>query len=147
MKRRFLILWFFLNALQNPAFSAVEDSARVTVTALIASNQGSDFNLTNDAYRDRLIKLFSYTAYEQTFVSSESLKRTERNKIALDGGYELVLTLLGIEKERMTVQALIRKGADQYVDTVLSIMRPGVVFLGGPPVGEGVLIIVLETGF
>ena len=38
-----------------------------------------------------------------------------------------------------------RNKVNQYLDTVLAILKPGVVFLGGPPVQKGVLIIVLET--
>ena len=59
----------------------------------------------------------------------------------------LILTLQDVDKKRIQVQAVIRKGNVQFMDTVVSILRPGVVFLGGPPAQEGVLIIVLETTF
>ena len=122
-----------------------EGSVRVHVTVLVASNEGSDFNLDNDAYRDELIRLFSYSAYHQSEQFIADLKKADRYRADLPDGYELVLTLQGEEKERALVEALIRKENKQYVNTVLSILKPGVVFLGGPPVKDGILIIVLET--
>lgn len=122
-----------------------EGPVRVHVTVLVASNEGSDFNLDNDAYRDELIQLFSYSAYRQSQQFIADLKKADRFRADLPDGYELVLTLQGEEKERALVEALIRKENKQYVNTVLSILKPGVVFLGGPPVTGGVLIIVLET--
>ena len=120
---------------------------KANMTILEASNHGNDFNLVNDAYRDELIKLFSYTSYNQIDIVRRELKRSAREKFDLPEGYELILTLQGQERGRMQVQALIRRGGVSYVDTVLSILQPGVVFVGGPPVKKGALIIVLEIGF
>ena len=123
------------------------ETTRVLVTVLHASNEGNDFNLENDAYRDELIKLFSYTSYRQIGARSASLKKTVPEKVMLPGGYELLLTYQGDENGRMLVHALIEKGGEQYVNTVLSSVGGGVVFLGGPPLENGVIIIVLEMGF
>lgn len=117
---------------------------RLVVTVLVASNEGNDFNLDNDAYRDQLIQLFSYRAYNQVDSQVFDLKKAERQKLTLEGGYELVLTLLEEEKDRAMIQALIRKDGVQYVNTVLSVMKEGVAFLGGPPAGNGALILVLQ---
>ena len=117
------------------------------ITILVASNQGSDFNLVNDEYRDQLIKLFSYTSYNQVNATRRDLLKDVPQKVSLPEGYELSLILQGQENGRFQVQAIIRKDEVQYVDTVLSILQPGVVFVGGPEVAEGALIIVLETGF
>ncbi|MCM8776611.1 MAG: hypothetical protein NC930_09755 [Candidatus Omnitrophica bacterium] len=124
-----------------------EDTTRIHVTILTASNFGSDFNLENDAFRDQLLNLFSYTSYNQTDKFFIDLPRAKRQSRTLPGGYEFILTLQNKESGRILVQAVIRKGGQQYVDTVLSILNPGVVFLGGPPVEKGVLILVLETGY
>ena len=120
---------------------------KANVTILVASNEGNDFNLVNDAYRDELIKLFSYTSYNQVDAVRRDLVREVPQKITLPDGYELLLTLQGKENGRLEVRALIRKEGLQYVDTILAILTPGVVFVGGPPVKKGALIIVLETGF
>ena len=114
---------------------------------IVASNKGSDFNLVNDAYRDQLIQLFSYSSYHQIEDFSRSLRKGKKETFDLPEDYKLLLTLHGIEKGRVMVQAVIHKGNKQYMDTTVSILRPGVVFLGGPPAAGGVLIIVLETGF
>ena len=143
MKKTLIFCSLFLLLL--PAARAV-DPVRVHVTVLTASNEGSDFNLDNDEYRDQLIKLFSYHSYNQSNKFFVDLEKGVRQKTQLPDGYELMLTLQGEENGRVLVQALIRKGGQQYVDTVLSILKPGVVFLGGPPAGQGSLIIVLETG-
>ena len=128
------------------AFAVADQSVRVHVTILIASNEGDDFNLVNDAYRDQLIELFSYSAYRQIETVPAMLNRAERVRLPLPDDFELVLTLQGTERGRILVQSLIRKDGLQYLDTILSILDPGVVFLGGPPAQEGSLIIVLETG-
>ena len=126
---------------------AADDSIRVKVTVLRASNEGSDFDFDNDAYRDELVKLFSYKSYHQLDVKAAELQKADRSIISLPEGYELVLTYQGVEGERVMVQALVRKNTTQYVYTLLSIQNPGVVFVGGPNVKDGVLVIVLETGF
>ena len=119
-------------------------SQNLMVTVLTASNNGSDFNLENDQYRDRLIQLFSYRSYNQIDKLNVTLNKAERKLVQLTDGYELVLTLQDEEKDRIVVQALIRKEGMQYVSTVLSILKDGVVFVGGPNTPQGALILVLE---
>jgi hypothetical protein len=133
--------------MMSAAVPAALAQERAAVTVLVASNEGADFDLVNDAYRDQLINLFSYTSYKQTDQQAVELKRGERAEIALPEGYELVLTYQGAENGRHLVNALIRRERQQFVNTILSIVKPGVVFLGGPPVKEGVLILVVEMGF
>ena len=138
----------FLALLCKAASVEAGDEVRTKVTIITASNQGTDFNLVNDDYRDQLLNLFSYSHYEEINTELVLLSRSERSKIELLNGYELILTLQGEEKGRVLIQAVIRKDQKQYLDTVVSILKPGVVFVGGPPVENGkVLIIVLETGF
>ena len=145
MKKTMTFVFCSLLILFQPSLRAA-GPVRVHVTVLTASNEGSDFNLDNDEYRDQLIQLFSYSSYNQSGMFFVDLEKAGRQKSNLPEGYELVLTLQGEEDGRVLVQAVIRRGNQQYVDTVLSILRPGVVFLGGPPVEGGSLIIVLETG-
>jgi len=122
-----------------------QDGVRVQATVIVASREGNEFDLENDMYRDQLIELFSYTSYHQKETRALFLERTKRSSMELPEGYELMLTLQNEETERISVQALVRKERKSYVDTVLAINKPGVVFLGGPPSEEGVLIVVLET--
>ena len=124
-----------------------DDPVRIHAAIITASNQGNDFNLDNDAYRDQLIKLFSYSNYQQNANLSLDLIQGTETKTQLPDGYELVLNLQGKEEGRILVHAVIQKDNKQYVNTVLSILEQGVVFLGGAPVQGGELIIVLETGF
>lgn len=134
----------------NPALSAKQQDTPLEIhgTIVTASNNGTDFNIVNDTFRDELMKLFSYSAYEQDREFVLKLVKSERQRMELPGGYELMLTLQDVEKGRVYIQAVIRKDNEQYLDTVLSILNPGVVFVGGPAVPEkGDLIIVLETGF
>lgn len=127
-------------------FLRAEVNERIMVTVLVASNQGTDFNLDNDAYRDQLIKLFSYKSYSQKDQVVVRLERTKREKVSLPGGYELLLLLQDEQSGKLMVQAVIRKGETTYLDTIMSILKPGVAFLGGPPEEGGVLILVLESG-
>ena len=146
MKKIFLIMAAFLMTL-TPAVHAAAETAKVHVTLLIASNEGNDFDLVNDAYRDQLLQLFSYKSYHQVDDMLANLERSKREVLNLPDGYQLILTLQDLDKGRVQVQAMIRKGSSRYLDTIVSILRPGVVFLGGPSAQGGTLIIVLETGF
>lgn len=115
------------------------------VTVVLASKEGSDFNLENDVYRDQILELFSYTNYQQLKTSVTELSHSQRVAIELEGGFELLLNLERQEGERYYIQAVIRKGRDQYINTTLSILKKGVVFLGGPETKDGTLIVILET--
>ena len=145
--RAAFLVSFFLILGRIPLTAFAAEPVRVNAAVLVASNEGSDFDLDNDAYRDRLIQLFSNTHYRQLDVKSLELSKSKRVKLKLPEGYELVLTLQDREKKRILAQAVIRKGNQSYVDTVLAMASPGVAFLGGPPVEGGTLIIVLESGF
>ncbi len=123
------------------------ETVKVKAAVLVASNDGIDSTPINDVYRRQLIQLFSYSAYSQTGETTFNLERSKRESVDLPDGYKLTLTLQTVENKRVQVQAVIRKDNVQYLDTVVSILRPGVVFLGGPPAQGGVLIIVLETKF
>ena len=140
-----LIVSFFMG--QSKAVYASDDVERVTLTYIVASNDGSDIDLDNDAYRDELIKLFSFSSYSQVDRAAFDLTRSKRQTAPLPSGYEMTLTYQGVEQGRYLVNALIRKDGVSYVDTVLSVLKPGVVFLGGPRTDKGELIIVLEMGF
>lgn len=146
--KKLLFVWAaFLMVLAPAASVRAEETAKVHIAFLVASNEGNDFDLINDDYRDQLLKLFSYTSYKQIEDVLKDLERSKREVIELPDGYQLILTLQDVAKGRVQIQAMVRKGNQQYLDTVVSILRPGVVFLGGPPAQGGTLIIVLETGF
>lgn len=138
------ILLFTLSVFFLPHLKAAMEE-KILVTVLVASPDGSDYDLDNDAFRDQLIQLFSYPSYRQIDQFWIPLERAKREAVSLPEGYDLLLNLQEKEKERVLVQAVIRKNSQSYVDTVLSIRKPGVVFLGGPTVENGVLILVLES--
>ena len=130
-----------------PFVSALQAEAPVTlkVTAIVASNGGSDFDLENDAFRDQLIQLFSYKSYKQLQQSSVHLDETKNEVVAIPGGYELTLGLKTRENGKVRVHALIQKEGKKFLDTEVSIFGSGPVFLGGLPVDSGNLILAIET--
>ena len=144
MKKSLILLSAYLFLMSSAPLFAQESPLKVKMTILLASNEGNDINLVNDAYKDQLINLFSYRSYEEVDVKAVELAKSERVKVGLPEGYELLLTYQGNEGDRSLVQALIRKEATQFVFTVLSMAQEGVAVLGGPPAGKGVLVIVLE---
>lgn len=125
----------------------LQAAERLTLTYIVASNEGADIDLDNDKYRDEMIRLFSYSSYRQLDQQAVQLETQKSETVNIPGGYELILTIKESQPERNTVQAVIRKGGQIYVDTVLTLPKPGVFFLGGPPAEGGALIIVLEMGF
>jgi len=149
MHKNYLLLFLFTIACLFSRVNAAqaEETVKVTATVIVASNEGNDFDLDNDAFRDQLIDLFSYSAYKQLDAHAVELKRHMSVNIDMVDGYVLHLTFQGQENDRVLIQADIRKGGKEYVDTVLAIHSPSAAFLGGPPVSKGTLIIVLETGY
>ena len=144
---RFGLFLLLLLGAVSPSAQAAEEPLRLITTVIIASNEGSDFNLDNDIYRDKLFQLFSYTAYEQVDQFETLPTKGKRHAESLLEDYELVLTLQRNEDKRVTFQAVIRKERVIFLDTVLSMAKPGVVFVGGPSVGGGDLILVIEAGY
>lgn len=147
IKKWMLLLVFATLTTFFSAEQAFAASVKVTATVLVASNEGSDFDLDNDAYRDKLIDLFSYKSYKQLDAQNLDLEQSNGVNLDLIDGYVLHMTYQGTENDRVLIQADIRKGGKEFVDTVLAIHPPSAAFLGGPPVSEGTLIIVLETGY
>lgn len=135
----------FLTLIFSPSHAFAAE--RFTLTSIVASNEGTDFDLDNDAYRDQILQLFSYKSYKQVDEQVLSLEPGVASEQMIQGGYSLYLKLIGIENHQDRVHVLIKKDNMEYMDTVLTVEKPGVVFLGGPKVAEGDLIIVLEMGF
>ena len=48
---------------------------------------------------------------------------------------------------KILVRAVIIKNHKIYIDTELSIDKPGVFFMGGPTLANGDLILILENGY
>ena len=142
-----VVFFCFANFQNQMSAAEQEESVKVNATIIIASNNGTDMDLDNDHYRDQLIQLFSYKSYRQVTVIPAELKRRLPTSLSLPEGFELVLNYTEEKRSKIQINAIIFKAGQQYVDTVLSLQRPGTVFLGGPQVAEGSLIIVLETGF
>lgn len=117
---------------------------KVVVTILVASNEGSDFNLDNDEYRDELIKLFSYSSYTQSDQVSIDLEAGQSSDKTIVGDYLLSLALTEIAGDEASVSVKVSKEGKDYVDTTLGIKSPGTAFVGGPPENGGVVILVLE---
>ncbi len=148
MYLRFLtaILSLAMLIYQNPAVQA-QTSNRMIVTMIVASNTGADFNLDNDAYRDKLLKLFSYSSYTQKDASKIDMILGETQSINLLEGYTLSLTLKQDQGSSIIARAVITKDGKNYIDSELSIEKPGVFFMGGPTLTDGDLILILESGY
>ena len=140
MKKWFAGLMMFFLAASSLHAAALNTK----VTVIVASNNGSDIDIENDQYRDQVIKLFSYSSYIQKSQSSVQLEEGKPAAVALEGGYELSLTLYRQEGERKIIRALIKKGAQTILNTEMAITGAGPVFMGGPPAESGDLLIVVE---
>ncbi len=139
----FCLLAFLL----QPSILQAQNSNRMIVTMVVASNEGSDFNLDNDAYRDKLLKLFSYSSYTQKDLKKLDMTLGETQSLDLLEGYALQLTLKEDKGSSIVARAVITKNNKSYIDTELSIAKPGVFFMGGPTLSTGDLILILENGY
>ncbi len=131
---------------QSPLARA-QDSNRMIVTMVVASNEGKDFNMDNDAYRDKLTQIFSYSSYSQKDIKKIDMKLNQTNNLDLLDGYNLELTMKEDTGSKIIARAAIIKDHKIYIDTELSIAKPGVFFMGGPTLSTGDLILILENGY
>ena len=141
MRKGLIVLGFLFLGVSN----LYAEALLTKVTVIVASNQGSDIDLENDAYRDQLIKLFSYTSYQQTNQYSIRLEEGKQESLAISGGYELILSLYKKEKGRNVIRTMIQKDGKQVLNSELSLTGTGPVFLGGPPIESGDLLLVIES--
>ncbi len=127
--------------------ATAQTSNRMIVTMVVASNSGKDFNLDNDAYRDKLLDLFSYSSYIQKEVKKLDMAVGKTQNLDLLEGYNLELTLKQDDGKKILTRAVIIKDHKIYIDTELSIAKPGIFFMGGPTLTDGDLILILESGY
>lgn len=146
LKKIIAVLCLFALLIQAP-FAAAQTSNRMIVTMVIASNSGNDFNMDNDAYRDKLTKLFSYSSYIQKDLKKLDMQVGVTQNLDLLEGYNLELTLKQDNGSKIVTRAVIIKDHKIYIDTELSIAKPGVFFMGGPTLDKGDLILILESGY
>ncbi len=140
-----ILLGLFFCFLPFVSTLRAEAPVAIKVTAISASNSGSDFDLENDAFRDQLIQLFSYKSYKQLKQFSVRLEGTKSETLTIPGGYELNLVLKAREDNKVRLHAVIQKEGKKFLDTEVSVFGAGPVFLGGPPVDSGNLILAIET--
>lgn len=136
---------FALSFQSTPTFAGT--SNRMIITMVVAANSGSDFNMDNDAYRDKLMKLFSYSSYIQKDLKKLDMAVGKTQNLDLLEGYNLELTMKQDDGKKILVRAVIIKNHKIYIDTELSIEKPGVFFMGGPTLTTGDLILILENGY
>jgi len=130
-----------------PSMTQAQNSNRMIVTMVVASNSDNDFNMDNDAYRDKLTQLFSYSSYVQSDLKKLDMTLGETQNLALLEGYSLTLTLKEDKGSSIVARATITKDNKDYIDTELSIAKPGIFFMGGPTLSTGDLILILENGY
>ena len=121
-----------------------EDSIHVKVTAIMATNEGTDFNLENDAFRDQLISLFSYTSYKEMDQFRVVFRQPEEKTVALPNNYKLSLDYQGKDGAKLLFGIQITKAGKEFLKTQASIVGESPLFLGGPPINGGVLILSVE---
>lgn len=147
MTKKLIATFCLLAFLLQPSISHAQNSNRMIVTMVVASNEGNDFNLDNDAYRDKLLKLFSYSSYTQKDLKKLDMALGETQSLSLLEDYALQLTLKEDKGSSIVARAVITKNNKSYIDTELSIAKPGVFFMGGPTLSTGDLILILENGY
>ncbi|HTL48907.1 MAG TPA: hypothetical protein VL688_12675 [Verrucomicrobiae bacterium] len=140
-------LFFMAVLTAHPGISPAQNVENVDLTFIVASNEGTANTVANPKYNEQLKKMFSYSSYVQSGEVKDTVEFNKPKTVAVPGDYELELTLKNCEEGRCIMRAVIRKGGKDYVDTIISLMKPGVFLLGGPRADMRDLIIVIEMGF
>ena len=139
-----IMVWILVWLWAVPSLRA-DETVVAKVTIIVASNKGNDFNLENDAFRDQLKQVFSYSSYEQVKEYSLRLEKVKQEVLTIPGDYQFVLTYRGQQRGKTLIGALIQKDGRKFLSTDVIINGTGPVFLGGPPLDSGELLIVIET--
>ncbi len=119
------------------------DGVEVRIDAVLASNSGTAFDSALKPLKRPFVSLFPYSSY-QLLQGERRLVAWRREEVfMLPGGRYLLLMPRGVTDDRVSLNLVLMQGARALVSTVVSLKNRGTFLVGGPPHGEGVLIIAI----
>lgn len=136
-----------LAALLPSSVGAETQSAlvEIRVGAVLASNQGNEFDHRLASMRRQFDNLFSYTSYRLVKEQTKQISWGSHATFNVpDGPYVLVIPR-EYRNNRVLMKVVIINNSRPIVDTLLSLHDRGTFLVGGPRQGDGVLILSIAA--
>lgn len=135
-----------LGFLLAPAGLLADDTGKtaaveVRIGAVLASNQGNEFDHRLASMRRQLDNLFSYTSYR---LVKEQRKRVSWGSNAgfdVPGGPYVLVIPREYKNDRVFMKVVVIENSKPIVDTLLALRDQGTFLVGGRRHSEGVLIL------
>lgn len=120
-----------------------EAGVEVRIDAVLASNSGTTFDSALKPLKQPFVSLFPYSSYRLLQGERRVMAWRREEQFMLPGGRYLLIMPRGVQGDRVSLNVLVMQGTRPLVSTVLSLKNRGTFLVGGPPHGEGVLIIAI----
>ena len=137
----FFLLLFLLAAVPSEA----DDTVSVEVGSVYASNEGSSIDPALGTIRGKLHSMFSYTSYRMLDRKRRSLSVGEAGEFELPGHRTMRATPRPARGDKVRLYIQISDGPRNLLTTTIGLRRGGMVLVGGPTHGAGVLILIISA--
>ncbi|MGD9765336.1 MAG: hypothetical protein AB7V27_16685 [Candidatus Binatia bacterium] len=119
------------------------EGVEVRIDTVLASNSGTAFDSALSRLKGPFVSLFPYSSYRLIQGERRVVAWRREEQFMLPGGRYLVIMPRGVQGDRVSLNVMLIHGTRPLVSTVLSLKNRGTFLVGGPPHGEGVLIIAI----
>jgi len=125
----------------TPTPTAAGSAVDIRIGAVLASNNGQEFDPRLVSLHRQLSVLFPYTSYR--LVKQEKQRVRPGGKVGFDipGGRYLLVISKGLKNGRVSLRVMLIAGTRPVVDTALTLRNHATFLVGGPRHKHGVLII------
>jgi hypothetical protein len=123
--------------------AAPDGGVEVRIDAVLASNAGTVFDSALKPLKRPFVSLFPYSSYRLLQGERRVVAWRREEVFMLPGGRYLLLMPRGVQDDRVSLNLVLMQGTRALVSTVVSLKNRGTFLVGGPPHGDGVLIIAI----
>lgn len=130
------------------AHAAVASAApriRVDVGVVVASNEGGTTDPALSSLKSTLHSMFTYSSYRMIDRLKRFLSMGETGTIPLPENRSMRVTPVPARGDRIRLAVQIMEGNRNLLTTTLGLTRGGMVLVGGPPYGKGVMILIISA--
>lgn len=144
------IPWAVVALAVSMAFVATAAAAgggaiRLQVGSILARDAGAHFDQRLARLRGKLEDVFRFGSYRLVREETRGARLREISAFEIPGGHRLQVRPLEFRDEGVALHLALLRGRQVLVETDCVLGREGRVFLGGPTLEDGVLLIWVEA--
>ena len=124
-----------------PVFATAADRVVVQIGAVLATNTEVHFDTQLAGMRQQLETIFHYTSYQLMKRENRDVGWGDPVNFEILGGRFLRVMPKSLGGDRISLNVLLRQNNRVLMDTDFSVRGKGMVMVGGPRHGNGVLIL------